>query len=111
MAGRVLRRPTEGILLIAMVYSLAIDARTIEECQSLGEAGVGLVAALLNSLDQNCLLIESRKSEFSCESLIKAVDIFADSLGNSGADIATRNRLKATLKKNANHQPDKTLPC
>jgi hypothetical protein len=82
-----------------MVYTVAIDARAIEECQPLGEAGMSYVASLLNSLDQNCLLIECRKSEFSCESLIKAVDLLVESVNNEWLDFSTRNRLKATLKK------------
>lgn len=82
-----------------MVYTVAIDARAIEECQPLGEAGMSYVASLLNSLDQNCLLIECRKSEFSCESLIKAVDSLVESINNEWLDFSTRNRLKATLKK------------
>lgn len=82
-----------------MVFSVSIDARAIEECKSCGKAGLSVVASLLNSLDQNCLLIERRKSTFSYESLINTVDDLVDSFANDGADFLTRNRIKNTLKK------------
>jgi len=82
-----------------MVFTIAIDARAIKECESLGRSGLSVVASMLNSLDQNCLLIECRKSTFSVESLIRTVNKLADSFTNDGVDYATRNRLKATLKK------------
>ena len=82
-----------------MVYTIAVDARAIEESQQLGEAGISIVASFLNSLDQNCLLIECRRSVFSCESLINAVETIVESSNNEYLDFSTRNRLKATLKK------------
>jgi hypothetical protein len=82
-----------------MIFSVAIDAQAIKECNSYGKAGLSVVASLLNSLDQNCILIESRKSDFSLESLINEVEKLAKSYSSEELDLQARVRLGSILTK------------